>query len=81
MDRCEGMIKKGSFMTFGPRGWKQCESNATVMVKFKSTQEGNKKNKIEALPACNSCWQKCLESNDIKIIDVKPILQQALNGA
>jgi hypothetical protein len=65
--RCEGYVKPGIFQ-FTPQVWKQCEKTATVMIKFKQGRE-----KINELPACNDCWQRCIDSKDIKILSVEPI--------
>ena len=64
--RCEGYRKKGSFMTLGPREWKQCEKEATVQIKFEEDGE------VKSLPACNDCWKDCIDFK-IKIIEVFPL--------
>ena len=66
--RCEGYIKPGSFMTLGPRYWRQCEAEAIVTIEFEQGDEGT-----ATLPGCAECWQRCKESKDIKILSVAPI--------
>lgn len=66
--RCEGWILPGSFMTLGPRTWKQCKNKAIVMIEFKQDDE-----KIKILPGCSECWQKCIDAKNIEIISVEPI--------
>lgn len=62
--------------------WKQCENEGIVMLRFKSTQDGDNTKKIYELPACQECWQRCIDSKQIKILEVLPILkkQKEKNG-
>ena len=63
--RCEGWTLPGSFMTFDPRTWKQCENDAIVMLTVKQEE-------VEKQPACNDCWKKGIEK-DIEILQVDPL--------
>ena len=65
--RCEGYVKPGIFQ-FAPQIWKQCNNEATVMIKFK---QGNEE--INTFPGCNGCWQRCIDSKNIEILSVEPI--------
>ena len=67
--RCEGMTHPGAFM-FAPQVWTQCNNEATVMIKFKQDDE-----EIKILPGCPKCWQECIDAKKIKILSVKPILE------
>ena len=72
--RCEGYTKPGIFQ-FAPQIWKQCENDATVMIKFKQGNED-----VMTLPGCNKCWQRCINNRDIEILSVEPIKDnQSLN--
>jgi len=64
--RCEGYIKKGSFMTFGPRQWEQCKNDA--VVKVTSIQDGEE----TTVPVCIDCWKLGI-SHKIEITKVVPI--------
>ena len=66
--RCEGWVLPGSFMTLGPRTWRQCEKEGIVMIKFKQGEE-----EINTLPACAECWQRCIDEDNIEILSVEPI--------
>lgn len=66
--RCEGWTLPGSFMTLGPRTWRQCENEAVVMLEVE--QE-----KVEKQPACTDCWKKGIEKG-IKILSVEPISEE-----
>jgi hypothetical protein len=66
--RCQGYRKYGSFMTFGPRSWEQCENEAIAMLEVK--QEGA----VESLPGCAICWQDAIDTH-IEILNVHPILE------
>ncbi len=68
-NRCEGWIRKGGAFTLGPVEWTQCENESIVMIKFKQGDED-----VTTLPACKGCWQRCIDSNDIKILSAKPIV-------
>jgi hypothetical protein len=63
--KCEGYRRRGGTFTLGPVVWEQCKGNAIVMLQT----VGNDK----PLPACNICWQECVDSK-IEIISVKPII-------
>ena len=67
--RCEGYVKPGSFMTLGPRKWKQCLNDAIVTIEFEQDDEG-----MATLPGCAMCWQRCKDSENIKILSVAPII-------
>lgn len=64
--RCEGYRKYGSFMTLGPRVWRQCENEAIALLEIE--QDG----KVETLPGCDVCWQEAIDRG-IKILSVRPI--------
>lgn len=64
--RCEGWRRNGGAFTLGPVTWKQCEENATVMLKFK--RDG----KVQTLPGCQTCLNECIETG-LEIIEAKPI--------
>lgn len=68
--RCEGWRRYGGAFTLGPVTWKQCEEAAIVQLKFR--QDG----KVDTLPACQTCWDECIE-NDIKIIKATPLTHQS----
>ena len=57
-------------MTFGRPEWNRCKKKATVMIKFRQRKE-----KVLTLPGCAECWQRCIDSEDIKIIFAGPIGQ------
>ncbi len=63
--RCEGWTLPGSFMTLGPRTWRQCENEAIVILEVK--QE-----KIEKQPACMDCWKRGVKKG-IEILSVEPV--------
>ena len=67
--RCEGWTLPGSFMTFGPRTWRQCDNEAIVMLEVE--QE-----KTEKQPACAACWKKGIKKG-IKILSVEPLNDNA----
>jgi hypothetical protein len=67
--RCEGYRKYGSFMTLGPRKWKQCENEAIVMIRFEDRKEE------QTLPACAACWQDCIDTK-LHILEVTPIKKE-----
>ncbi len=74
--RCEGYYKYGSFMTFGPRRWEQCENEAIVMIRFIDQQNNNNyegEGQERTLPACAKCWQQCI-TDHMEILEVTPIL-------
>lgn len=71
-NRCQGYVLPGSFMTFGPRTWQQCENQGIVML----TVIQNKKK--ETMPACAECWQRCID-NKIKIVSAVPIIKEKSN--
>ncbi len=64
--RCEGFRRYGGAFTLGPVHWEQCKANGIVTLKFK---DGSK---VKTLPACQECWNDCLE-NEIEIIEARPI--------
>ena len=66
--RCKGFVRHGGIFTLGMAEWKQCEANATVMIKFKQNDE-----EINTLPSCNECWQRIINSDFIKIISTEPM--------
>ena len=57
MTRCEGWRRRGGAFTLGPVVWKQCESDAIVLLEV--TQD----NKTEKQPSCKSCWLEAIENN------------------
>ncbi len=63
--RCEGWTLPGSFMTLGPRTWRQCENEAIVILEVK--QE-----KIEKQPACMDCWKRGIKEG-IEVLSVEPV--------
>ena len=67
--QCEGYVKRGNFMTFGPVRWIQCKNDAIVTVTV--VQEG----KTETFPACKECWARC-KSFGIELIEVMPIEEE-----
>ena len=73
--RCEGWTRKGGAFTLGPVTWSQCENESIVNIKFKQGDEP-----IATLPACKQCWQKCIDSKNIKILSVEPIPHDQQEG-
>lgn len=70
--RCEGYTRKGGVFTLGPVIWHQCENEAIVNIEFEQIWQG-KKEEITILPSCKECWQKGIDSENIKILSVEPI--------
>ena len=69
--KCEGQIRHGGAFTFGPVYWTQCENEPTVNLTIKRKGE-----KAQIMPACPSCWKKCIDGEDIdglKIVKADPI--------
>lgn len=65
--RCEGWHRDGGAFSLGPVEWKQCKAEGTVMLTL--SQDGE----IEELPACQNCWNECLETKGIEVLSSKPI--------
>jgi len=65
MIRCEGYRKYGSFMTLGPREWKQCKNEAVVVLKVRQEE-------ISEFPACMECWREAVERK-MEILEVMPL--------
>lgn len=68
--RCQGYVRDGGVFTFGPVEWKICKKKGIVMIK--TIQEGRE----TTLPACMDCWQRCIDSEKIEIIEVFPIKEE-----
>jgi hypothetical protein len=68
--RCEGWVRHGGAFTLGPVTWEQCPNDATIML----TVVRKKGDKLPpTLPACGSCWQRCIDDTNIKIVKVELI--------
>jgi len=65
--RCEGWRRKGGMFTFGPVHWSQCENDAVVTLTVR--QDGVKR---KPLPACKKCWQECIGTKGIRVIEAIP---------
>ena len=71
---CEGMVRHGGLFTIGRPYWTQCKEPATVMLTVEQTSggwghEGGK----GTFPVCNECWKRAEKTDDIKVLEVKPI--------
>ena len=66
MTRCEGWRRGGAF-SLGPAQWRRCEKPATVVLKLDQGGE------ISELPACEHCWNECLETKEIKVLGAKTL--------
>ena len=64
---CAGQRRYGGIMTLGPVRWEACEDTPTVLL----TIEGQN----ESQPACPTCWQECLDTDDINVLNSVPILE------
>ena len=72
--QCEGWKRTGGAFSFGPVRWDQCENDATVTLTVKQKEEsGCKWVKLKPLPSCTDCWNECIESKAIKVIEAVPI--------
>lgn len=65
--RCEGWRRYGGAFTFGPVVWKQCEDEATVMLKLRQEME-----EVKDFPSCHTCWQEAV-AKKIEILKAEPI--------
>jgi len=50
--RCQAEVLPGSFMTLGPRVWKRCHNQPTVIVEESSPGEDGK---IGSMSLCEDC--------------------------
>jgi hypothetical protein len=66
--KCEGQRRYGGVFTLGPVTWVDCPDTPTVLLKI-----GGK-----VLPACNTCWQECID-NKMVIEEVIPIQKKEEN--
>ncbi len=66
--RCEGWTRHGGAFTLGRPEWRQCENEGTVML-----TASNKGEEPTTEPMCQGCWQKCIDADDITVIEAKPI--------
>ena len=64
--RCEGYRRYGGAFSLGPPVWRQCENDATVILKIE--QDGN----VGDLPGCHECWKEAQEKR-LRILEVKPL--------
>jgi hypothetical protein len=60
--RCDRWTMSGSFMTFGPQEWKQCQNPATKHIVFK--KKHGRWNVKEAF-ACDSCYIEFLKEYQV----------------
>lgn len=65
--RCEGWRRTYGAFSLGPVDWYQCENDGTVMLKLDQGGE------ISELPACQHCWNECLETKGIEVLEAKPL--------
>ena len=74
-NQCEGWVRHGGAFSFGPTTWVQCTEIGVVMLTVKQGKT------TSTLPACLTCWQKCIDDTEIKIIYVVPILHKEIQNA
>ena len=65
--RCEGWRRNGGAFSLGPVEWVQCEDRGDVMLKL------NQGGEISELPACQHCWNECIQTTGIEVLSAKPI--------
>lgn len=64
--RCEGYRRHGGVFSLGPVTWSQCTGASVVMLTIR------KEGEAVTLPACQRCWDECIEGR-IRIIKARPI--------
>ncbi len=69
--RCEGWTRHGGAFTFGPVEWEQCDKDGIVNITFVNSGAIE-----ETLPACAECWKKCIDSEDMEVLRVEPVIEQ-----
>lgn len=68
--RCECYKKPGSFLTFGPREWIQCENDAVMVVAF-NEEDLNSTVVSRVVKACQSCYEEFQKREPNKHHEVK----------
>ena len=76
--QCEGWRIEGSFMSLGNPQWYRCQNKGIVLLSVMQKVEGSKRRKRgKLMPACQKCWNECLDNKDITILKTMPINKEA----
>lgn len=65
LERCQGLLKEGSFMTLGPRSWKRC-SNKPVCI-AKETEPGSD-GLYGSMSLCEECAGICVKKRPTGVV-------------